>query len=145
MSAQVTLLLLCDQSEPYFLFISALKSAGFQVLIARTAVRAKRFLSNTTVDAILILDSDCCYGNAIGKQLKRMAPGTPILLRSEKNRERQPGVDSFWQADLEDEAVANAVAVFFQQSLATSRPAVVEHPPAGKKDVSSAGAGQQPA
>ncbi|MFZ0311183.1 MAG: hypothetical protein WAL85_00630 [Candidatus Korobacteraceae bacterium] len=145
MSAQFTLLLLCDQREPYFLFIAALKSAGFQVLIARTAVRAKRFLSDTTVGAILILDSDCGDGNAIGKELKRMAPGTPILLRGEENQERQPGIDSFWQADLEDEVVANAVAMFFQQSLMRSRPASVAHRQAGKKEVASAGAGQQPA
>jgi len=142
MSAQVTLLLLCDQSEPYFLFISALKSARFQVLIARTAVRAKRFLSNTTVDAILILDSDYADGTAVGMELKRMAPGTPILLRGE---ERRPGIDSLWQADLQDVAVANAVAMFFQQSLMKSRPAAVARPQAGKKDVASAGAGQQPA
>jgi len=145
MSAQFTLLLLCDQREPYSLFIAALKSAGFQVLIARTAVRAKRFLSDTTVDAVLILDSDCCDGNAISMQLKRMAPGAPILLRGEENQERQPGIDSLWQADLRDEVVANAVAMFFQQSLGRSRPAVAAHSPAGKKDVSSAGAGQQPA
>jgi hypothetical protein len=139
MSAQFTLLLLCDQREPYFLFISALKSAGFQVLIARTAVRAKRFLSNTTVDAILILDSDYADGTAVASELKRMAPGTPILLRGE---ERRPGIDSLWQADLQDEAVANAVAMFFRQSLMKSRPAVMARPEAGKKDVASAGAGQ---
>jgi len=143
MSAQFTLLLLCDQREPYFLFISALQSAGFQVLIARTAVRAKRYLSETTVDAILILDGDYGDGNGIGKELKRMAPGTPVLLRGEENQERQPGIDSLWQADLQDEAVANAVAMFFWQSLGRSRNAVAAHPPAGKKDVSSAGAGQQ--
>ena len=145
MSAQFTLLLLCDQREPYFLFISALQSAGFQVLIARTAVRARRFLSDTTVDAILILDSDYGDGAAVGSELKRMAPDTPILLRGEKNQERQPGIDSLWQADLEDEAVANAVAMFFRQSLGKSRTGVVARPQAGKKDVSSAGAGQQPA
>lgn len=142
MSAQFTLLLLCDQREPYLLFISALQSVGFQLLIARTAVRAKRFLSDTTVDAILILDSDYGDGGAVGSELKRMAPDTPILLRGEG---RQPGIDSLWQADLEDEAVASAVAMFFQQSLVRSRPAVEARPPAGKKDVSSAGAGQQPA
>jgi hypothetical protein len=141
MSAQFTLLLLCDQSEPYFLLISALQSAGFQILIARTAVRAKRILSDTTVDAILILDSDYGDGAAVAVELKPMAPGTPILLRGE---ERQPGIDSLWQADLEDEAVANAVAMFFRQSLGKSRAAVVASPQAGKKDVASAGAGQQP-
>src|SRR5271170_1593789 len=121
MSAQFTLLLLCDQREPYFLFISVLKSAGFQLLIARTAVRAKRFLADTTVDAILMLDSGYGDGAAVAGELKRMAPDTPILLRGE---ERQPGIDSYWQADLQDEAVANAVAMFFQQSLMRSRPAV---------------------
>jgi len=145
MSAQFTLLLLCDQREPYFLLISALRSAGFQVLIARTAVRAKRFLLDTTVGAILILDGDCCDVDAIGRDLKRMAPGTPILLRGEETQERQPGIDSYWQADLEDEVVANAVAMFFRQSLGNSRPAIVAYPQAGKKDVASAGAGQQPA
>ena len=65
MSAQLTLLLLCDQHEPYFLFVSALKSAGFQVVIARTAVRAMRFVSTTRVDAILILDSDGGDGDAV--------------------------------------------------------------------------------
>ena len=76
MSAQFTLLLLCDQGEPYFLFIYALKSAGFEVLVARTAVRAKRFLADTTVDAILILDGDYADGAAVGSELKPMAPGT---------------------------------------------------------------------
>jgi hypothetical protein len=145
MSAQFTLLLLCDQHEPYFLFISALKSAGFQVLIARTAVRAKRFLSDATVGAILILDGDRCDGNALGRDLKRMAPGTPILLRGGENRKQEPGVDSIWQADLQDEVVANAVAMFFQQSLMNSQPAIAAYPQAGKKEVASAGAGQQPA
>ncbi len=145
MSAQFTLLLLCDQHEPYSLFISALKSAGFQVLRARTPLRAKRFLSDATVGAILILDDDGCDRDAIGSELKRMAPGTPILLRGEGNQGRRPGVDSFWQADLQDEVVANAVAMFFQQSLMKARPTVVTQPQASKKDVASAGAGQQPA
>ncbi len=143
MSAQFTLLLLCDQREPYLLFISALQSAGFQLLIARTAVRARRFLSDTTVDAILILDG--ADSTALGSELKRMAPGTPILLRGEETQERQPGIDALWQADLQDETVANAVAMFFQQSLMKSRPVVVASPQAGKKDVASAGAGQPPA
>ncbi|MGA2902726.1 MAG: hypothetical protein ABSD98_02765 [Candidatus Korobacteraceae bacterium] len=128
MSARLTLLLLCDQYEPYFLFISALKSEGFQVLLARTAVRAKRFLSATTVNAILILDSDYCHANAVCSELKRMAPGTPILLRSEENQERLPGIDSLWQADLQDEVVVGAVAAFFRQSLETSRPVGVTRP-----------------
>lgn len=145
MNAQFTLLLLCDQREPYFLFLSALKSAGFQVLIARNAVRAKRSLSDTTVDAILILGSDYGDDTAVASELKRMAPDTPILLHGEKNREQQPGIDSLWQADLQDKVVANAVATFFRQSLARSRPAEVARPRAGKKDVGSGGAGQQPA
>jgi len=145
MSAQFTLLLLCDQREPYFLFISALKSVGFEVLLARTAVRARRFLSETRVDAILIIDSASCNSKAVGRELKRMAPETPILLRGEENQERPPGIDSLWQADLQDEAVANAVAMFFRQSLARSQHATVARPQAGKKNVASAGAGQQPA
>jgi hypothetical protein len=145
MSAQFTLLLLCDQREPYFLFISALQSAGFQVLIASTAVRAKRFLSDTTVSAILILDSDCTDGTAVASELKRMTPGIPILLRGEEDRARQPEIDLLWQADLQDEAVANAVARFFRESLGRSRAGAATRPPAGKKDASSTGAGQQPA
>ncbi len=145
MSPQLTLLLLCDQREPYMLFISALESAGFQVLMARTAVRAKRFLSDTTVDAVLILDSDLCDGSAVGRELKRMAPETPILLHGENSQERQPGIDSFWQADLQDEVVVNAMAAFLGQSLGKSRAAAVARPQAGRKDVASTGAGQQPA
>jgi hypothetical protein len=144
MSAQLTLLLLCDQHEPYFLFVSALKSAGFQVVIARTAVRAMRFVSTTRVDAILILDSDGGDGDALGRELRRMAPRTPVLLRCEGKRERQPGIDALWQADLQDEAVANAVAAFFRQTLA-GPPAEAAGLQGGEKDASAARVGQQPA
>jgi hypothetical protein len=143
MSAQLTLLLLCDPREPYFLFISALKSAGFEVRIARTEVRAKRFLSDTTVNAILILDRDLCYRDATGSELKRMAPGVPILLRGEESQERQPGIDALWQADLQDEVVANAVAAFFRQSLGKPRVTAMARPQTAKKDIASTGAGQQ--
>ncbi|MGO9562274.1 MAG: hypothetical protein ACLPPV_06465 [Candidatus Korobacteraceae bacterium] len=97
------------------------------------------------MDTILMLDSDYGDGGAVASELKRIAPETPILLHGKGQQELQPGVDSLWQADLQDEAVANAVATFFQQSLMRSRPAEMARPQAGKKRSASAGAGQQPA
>jgi hypothetical protein len=144
MSAGLTLLLLCDQYEPYFLFISALKSTGFQVLLARTALRATRFLRDTTVDAILILGHDHGDSNAVGSELKRISPDTPILLHSEEKHERLPGIDSLWQADLQDEVVIGAVAIFFRRLLETSRlGSRSDTPQAEDTDALSAGAGGQ--
>jgi hypothetical protein len=123
MSARLTLLILCDQTEPESIFISAFVSAEFQVLVARHIEYAKVLLSNLAVDAIMILQKDNRNDGLTGSALKLLAPETPVILcRNGMVRQgAYPGVDSVLRADFQDEVVARGVAIFFRQSLTASR------------------------
>ncbi len=121
MSPRLTLLLLCNDCEPYSLFISALVSAEFHVLIARGPVRARKFLQSLSVDAIMVLPSGKGAEAAAGGELKRLAPRVPVLMLGGAGEQRPAGIDALWHADLEDEVLASAAAIFFRQWLAPSR------------------------
>src|SRR5450755_1157477 len=115
MSARLTLLLLCDQSEVHFPFISALLAAGFQVLIEHCPEDAKRILSRVSLDVVMIRHHAVQNGSPVGADLKLVAPRTPIILfpGSPQCRAPQPGIDSVCHTDPQDETLAPAVAVFF--------------------------------
>jgi hypothetical protein len=121
MNPRLTLLLLCNQCEPYALFISALVSADFQVLIARDSTRARKFLQSLSIDAIMILPDGEDGEAAAGAELKRLAPRAPVLMLTKPGQQRQAGIDAMWHADLGDEVLASAAALFFRQWLAPSR------------------------
>jgi len=141
MSARLTLLLLCDPSELPSLFLAALAAADFQLLFAQHVEHATSILSSLIVDAILI-----GLGSALGAaELKRAAPRTPTILLSSESRalDAQGGIDSVCRADLKDEVVARAVAVFFRQSLLLGRPQKNALLPREKRDRIASGARQQ--
>jgi hypothetical protein len=119
MSARLTLLLLCDQTELHSPFISALLAAGFQLLIEHRLEGAKLLLSRLPADAIMVCHESLQDGGVVGAELKRIAPRTPIILfpRGSHNLGPQLGIDSVCHADPQDEVVARAVAVFFYGAL----------------------------
>lgn len=129
MSARLTLLLLCDQTELHSPFISALLATGFQLLIEHHPEDAKRLLSRVSADAIMIRHDSIRDGSLIGAELKLVAPRTPIILfpRGTKCVGPRLGIDSVCHADPEDETVARAVAVFFHNALTPPSP----HQPVG--------------
>lgn len=120
MSQRLTLLFVCDHPELYTAFVSALISAGFQLLMAHNLQRAKKFLAQLNVDQIMVSHDGHGEGSALAEQLKRMAPQTPILLLAQHG-ELPPGSRPVCFADFQDEVVARAVATFFRQSLTGSR------------------------
>jgi hypothetical protein len=124
MSAGLTLLLLCDQSELHSPFISALRAAGFRLLIEHHPEDAKMLLSRISADAIMIRHDAVQDRSLIGAELKLLAPRTPIILflSGTQRRGTQLGIDSVCLADPHDETVARAVAVFFHRALTAQAP-----------------------
>ncbi len=124
MSARLTLLLLCDQSDLYSLLMSAMISADFQVVVAHSTEQAKRILLSQAVDAVMIWHNGIPDGSLVGAELKQVAPRTPVILFGKEEEKNGPtlGIDSVCRGDFQDEFVARAVANFFRQTLAASRP-----------------------
>jgi hypothetical protein len=146
MSPRLTLLLLCESGEPYSVFISALMAAGFDVLVARTAGQATKFLSRTAVDVIMILRDDPGRDKGLGCELKRMAPAAQVLWLGRSGQQSQPsGIDALCNADVGDEVVARAVAVFFRQWLPPAAVSAAKNGQAKTREVSLAGVGPAPA
>jgi hypothetical protein len=123
MSARLTLLFLCDRSESDSLFISALIASEFQVLLAHDINYAKVLLANFCVDAIMISHMGSQGDVPVGASLKLVAPHTPLILCNNGSNaaSSHAGVDSVCSADLKDDSVARAVALFFRQSIVGSR------------------------
>ncbi len=123
MSARLTLLFLCDRSEADSLFISALIASEFQVLLAHDISYAKVLLANFCVDGIMVSHLESQGDVPVGAHLKLVAPHTPLILCSDGSSATgsRAGVDSVCSADLKDDSVARAVALFFRQSITGSR------------------------
>jgi hypothetical protein len=121
MSARLTLLFLCEQTEAHSVFISALLAADFHVLLAPDSAYARLLLSSLAVDAIMITHDTVRNNHSAGLELKLAAPGTPLIMCHDGSLGPQAGVDSLCSADLRDETIARAVAIFFRQSMASSR------------------------
>jgi hypothetical protein len=121
MSARLTLLFLCDQSEAHSVFLSALLAADFHVLIGHNIKEAKSLLYSVAVDAILVSPEAIRDDRPIGTELKLAAPATPVILCHDGSLAAQPGFDSLCSADLQDETVMRAVAFFFHRTLTASR------------------------
>jgi hypothetical protein len=123
MSARLTLLFLCDRSESDSLFISALIASEFQVLLAHDINYAKVLLANFCVDAIMVSHMESQGAAPVGASLKLVSPHIPLILCSDGSDEAnsRAGVDSVCSADLKDDSVARAVALFFRQSIVGSR------------------------
>jgi hypothetical protein len=124
MSARLTLLLLCDQTELNSQFISALLATGFHLLIEHHPEDAKRLLSRAPLDAIMIRHDAVRNGSLVGAELKVVAPRTPIILFPGDTNCRGPqlGIDSICHADVRDETLARAIAVFFHSALSSQPP-----------------------
>ncbi len=124
MSAGLTLLLLCDQSEVHSPFTAALLAAGFRLLIEHHPEDAKLLLSRISADAIMIRHDAVRDGSLLGAELKLLAPRTPIILflSGSQHRGTHLGIDSVCHADPQDETVARAVAVFFHRALTAQTP-----------------------
>jgi hypothetical protein len=121
MSARLTLLFLCDESERHSTFISELLAVGFRLLIEHRPEDAKIVLSRVSADAIMIRHGAVQDGSLVGAELKLVAPRTPIILfRSDaQGRGTELGIDSVCRADPHDETVARAVALFFHSALSS--------------------------
>jgi hypothetical protein len=137
MSARLTLLLLCDQTELNSQFISALLAIGFQLLIEHHLEDVKRVLSRVPVDAIMIRHDAVRDGSLVGAELKVVAPRTPIILFPSDTQYRGPrlGIDSVCHADPQDETLARAVAVFFHSALSAKPPNRLIRTPGDKVQV----------
>jgi|HubBroStandDraft_6_1064221.scaffolds.fasta_scaffold118011_3 hypothetical protein len=124
MSARLTLLLLCDQTELHSAFTNALLAAGFQLLIQHQPGDAKTVLSHLSVDAIMIRHNAIADGSAVAAELKFVAPRTPIIFFPAESNYQGPrrGIDSVCRADPHDEIIARAVAVFFHQAMTRHSP-----------------------
>jgi hypothetical protein len=122
MSARLTLLYLCDRSEADS-FFSALIASEFQVLLAHDINYAKILLANFCVDAIMVSHLGSQGDAQVGANLKLVAPHTPLILCDDGSHaaSSRAGVDSVCSADLKDDSVARAVALFFRQSIVGSR------------------------
>ena len=130
MSARLTLLFLCDQIDTYSLFASALLAAGFHVLIEHTAEGAKRRLAHATADLVMIRHHDMSADSQLGVELKLLAPRTPIVLLAAESQPASPhpGVDSVCHADTRDAVLAQAVAMFFRNTVAKLLPQPSSYP-----------------
>ena len=124
MSARLTLLLLCDRTELHSPFTSALMAAGFQLLIRHQPEGVKILLSHASVDAIMIHHDSIRDSGRTGAALKMLAPRTPVILFAGDSEvaKPEPGIDSICRADVRDEAVARAVAIFFYNALSIHLP-----------------------
>ena len=128
MRSRLTLLFLCDRSQPYTLFLSALEAAGFKVIVAHRPEQAKEYLSSRAVDAIIIHHPGLDDIAPVTATLKRLAPRAPILRVNHRGEAPQPGVDATFFVDLQDEVLTHAVALFLMQSLAGPSPRQVAAP-----------------
>jgi hypothetical protein len=121
MPPQLNLLFLCNPAEQYTLFTSALAAAGFRLLIAHHEERAKRILLTRSVDAIVIHHDGINESSPITSMLKRAAPSAPIFRFGDEKCGPQAGIEAICHADLQDEVLASAVAIFFRQWLRPPR------------------------
>ncbi|HUI84467.1 MAG TPA: hypothetical protein VL240_09595 [Candidatus Binatia bacterium] len=128
MRPRLTLLFLCDRSEHHALFLSALVAAEFEPVLAHRTEQAKRYLSSHAVDAIVIYHPGLDDIAPVTGTLKRTAPSTPILRLNHRGEGPQPGIDATFFADLQDEVLTRAVALFLRQSLAGASPQRVAEP-----------------
>jgi len=91
--------------------------------VAQHVEQAKKLLTTVATDAIMILHSSLPQGRRLGAELKSIAPRTPVILFDNETDSPVPpeGIDSLCRADLQDESVTRAVAIFFRQILTLSR------------------------
>ncbi|MGB8885395.1 MAG: hypothetical protein WCC87_01665 [Candidatus Korobacteraceae bacterium] len=145
MSARLTLLFLCDESELDSPFISALLAAGFRLLIEHHPEDAKTVLSRMPADAIMIRHNAIQDGSLVGAELKLLAPRTPIILflSGSQGQGLQLGIDSVCHADPQDETVARAVAVFFHHALSPHPPRSPQRTPDRNMQVPETGSKTQ--
>ena len=115
MNFRFTLLFVCDQAHFYSSFIDAFVATDVQVLIARNVAQAEAFLLRSPVHGILLRHDGNRDDRRLASQLKRIAPRVPIFLLTDQAQPRQPDIESIWRADLGDETIARAMALFFSQ------------------------------
>jgi hypothetical protein len=122
MSSRLTLLFLCSQCEPSPVLMSALESADFQLLVARTQKEAGQLARTFRVDAILVYPNLPGVGRLACTSLKRQVPRTPILLLTNERLqpEAYPGIYSVLHADVYDEVLSCAIALFLRECLRCS-------------------------
>ena len=112
MNSRLTLLLVCDQSDFFSAVLTEFRSADFQVLNARNIARAKAILLTRSVNAIVLCHDGLRDDRALAPQLKRVAPGKPIFLLTDREQPRPDDIDSIWRFETSDEVVTRAMAVF---------------------------------
>lgn len=121
MSTRLTLLFLCDQSSLYSGFISAFASAGFQVLLANSLSHASKILTSQQVDAVIIRHDGQRDDRPVAARLKGMMPRLPVVLVTDEAQARPATIDSIWRAEIGDEVVTRAMAMFFRQYFRPTR------------------------
>jgi len=115
MNFRFTLLFLCDQSHCYSSLISAFVAADVQLLIARNVEQAEALLLRKSVHGILIRHDRNRDDRRFANHLKRTAPRVPIFLLTDQEQPRDPDIESIWRADIGDETITRAMALFFSQ------------------------------
>lgn len=121
MSPRLTLLFLCDQSPLYCGFISAFAAAGFHILLAGSVSHASKILDKRVVDAVIIRHDSQCDDRLAAVQFKRLLPRTPIVLITDQPQPRHDAIDSIWRAEIGDDVVIRAMAMFFKRYFRPTR------------------------
>ena len=120
MSAVLTLLLVCHDSEDCSRLLAPAPTDSDRLLVGRCSQDPKLLLPGEPVDAIVIHQDHLQHGCSVIAEFRRVAPRTPVMLlrsRNEPKAIKPPGIVAVCCADLQDEKLVRSMWTFFRLIL----------------------------